>query len=490
MNASELNSNSAQAPKQYFCNSLGFELGPISFDDVVKMIRDQGLVGTDSYRATDNSEWLELAGSELFGSFLSGPAAGGPNAARASHSTDQSMGIKDASRSTAAASSLRKRPPVPKSGPRIIGASTPSPTTTASPTTAASRPAQKPSAAAARPTKTVHPTKHAAHIPSGSEAETVEISASDTNPNLPNADQAQSTGATATGTTSTTSGSATAPAATTAAALEQSTQSSPAQTAAPIQTAAPAQTSSEPPAVAPQVESPASASRPQPQPLPKSGGFDLAGIVKNRIVQIAAGVVLAGVLGYFFFPAGNTDEVLREWCNTLKSIEQQHSTLQESEAPTAQWTKFLIDSEKRVEEMVAALSDSANSENPSTQHLLWASRDYLPKMLAECQVQTGPSQKNYQYHVLCADRLLKGMSAEPKPVAKATETQPDGQPVATTQAPATPAAVASTPAAAPIPTTTTLGPGPDPDAVTVGTAAKPAPTIEPYPEGTATGDSE
>jgi cell division septation protein DedD len=268
-----------------------------------------------------------------------------------------------------------------------------------------------------------------------------------------------------------------------------------------------------PPAVSPPSQTPVTAttapptrdSRPTPAPVsrpaapafalqPKRSGIDVGEILGNRKVQIGAGIIVALALLFVFLPRG-TASSHRVWCDLLMNLEKRHLQMQSSEADEAQWQSFDKQANEDVAEMVDALKDTASAAEPVTQHLLWASRDYLPTMIEKCQLETGKPQLNFKYHVKCADRLLRGLSVEPQAIAKSEQEpdQSDAQPVgvtSTSRAPTSSAVGRSSPTNA-RPTANTgrgaYGPGTGFVPLDNGdTLDEP----EPYPEGTKSGDTE
>ena len=136
------------------------------------------------------------------------------------------------------------------------------------------------------------------------------------------------------------------------------------------------------------------------------GGFSMPN-VNLPVVAGALAVVGGLVLGWYFFPsAGFSSAKDAEAYNTLVSMLAECQKLRAKSASEAEWTAFTDRCTNQAKPIVDRLKIEANSERQGKQHLLWASRDFLPKMLADSKTGGTEAEKLFEEHLNKARTLL------------------------------------------------------------------------------------
>ena len=175
-----------------------------------------------------------------------------------------------------------------------------------------------------------------------------------------------------------------------------------AEPAAKIETATPAQ--APPPAMA------AVPTPPRPKPkikVERSNPLEALGpLMKPQILGgIAAVIVLAAVfyfvpVGELFAPGG------KEELAKLQAIHKEFLALQQKKASESEWNSFKQKVTTETAPMIKQLEVDASVHNPHIQHLMWAARDHLKKMLANAQAETNPELKRFESELQEAERLI------------------------------------------------------------------------------------
>lgn len=173
-----------------------------------------------------------------------------------------------------------------------------------------------------------------------------------------------------------------------------------------------------PPAMPPQ---PAAPSRPPvKKPAPSRDNSDRRRVLALSAAVIAGVGLLGGGVWAIIAMTGGPPAEAREWCDQLMAIHKKHVSMREGEAPGSEWNSFATESQSKADHMVPILIDTASTEQPALQHLLWASRDYLGLMIKDCREEAGGAELSFEEHVLTADRILRGVSLDDPPTDTAS----------------------------------------------------------------------
>ena len=86
-----------------------------------------------------------------------------------------------------------------------------------------------------------------------------------------------------------------------------------------------------------------------------------------------------------------------------------------AEASSAEWDAFAERARQELAPIVVSLEHVARADNRFAQQLLWAGRDYFPKMLDDARNNTSESEQQFDYHLVRARWLTEGKDLEGKP---------------------------------------------------------------------------
>ncbi|MDF1745562.1 MAG: DUF4339 domain-containing protein [Gimesia sp.] len=151
---------------------------------------------------------------------------------------------------------------------------------------------------------------------------------------------------------------------------------------------------------------------PPPRPKPKmkvqrTNPLEaLEPLMKPQILGgVAAVVVLAAVfyfvpLGGLFSPGGH-EELAK-----LQAVHKEFLALQQKQASESEWSSFNNKVMSEMTPMIKELEANASSSNPHMQHLMWAARDHLKKMLDNAQQKNNPDQTKFENQLKEAERLI------------------------------------------------------------------------------------
>ncbi len=129
---------------------------------------------------------------------------------------------------------------------------------------------------------------------------------------------------------------------------------------------------------------------------------------------IIAGIALLALI--WFFPYANRHTAL------LAEVEQAYSDFQQlrtENADEARWSELQGRLETQFADTVKQLDKTAGPDDPASQHLLWALRDYLPRMLQDGRLKRSKSEDQFEENLNGARNFV-----HPQPVAAPTEATP------------------------------------------------------------------
>lgn len=139
----------------------------------------------------------------------------------------------------------------------------------------------------------------------------------------------------------------------------------------------------------------------------RSNPFEALGpMMDPKILGGVGGVIALVAILYFvpiadlFSPSGK-DELAK-----FKAIDQQFLSLQQKKASDAEWNSFKSKTTQELAPILKELEVNAGSDRPHLQHLLWAGRDYLPKMLDNAREKSSPDQEKFEKYLKEAERIM------------------------------------------------------------------------------------
>ena len=92
--------------------------------------------------------------------------------------------------------------------------------------------------------------------------------------------------------------------------------------------------------------------------------------------------------------------------NKLQEVYRKFLALQKLQASDAEWEQFKKQVQDEMKPVVKYLSETAYSEYPHLQHMLWASRDWLPKMLDSARTTPSQDQVKFIKNLKRAEQLI------------------------------------------------------------------------------------
>lgn len=94
----------------------------------------------------------------------------------------------------------------------------------------------------------------------------------------------------------------------------------------------------------------------------------------------------------------------------LKAIHKQFLVLQKKQADVQEWEKFTKKVKLELPQIVKDLEEVASSKYPHLQHMLWATKDYLPWMLKNARTKSSRDQEKFEAHLKEAERIFSKLS--------------------------------------------------------------------------------
>lgn len=90
----------------------------------------------------------------------------------------------------------------------------------------------------------------------------------------------------------------------------------------------------------------------------------------------------------------------------MKALHKQFLALQKKKASDPEWTRFEKKVHTEMDPIIKNLKETAYSDYPQLQHLLWASRDYLYPMLKDARTEKNRAQDKFETHLKEAERII------------------------------------------------------------------------------------
>lgn len=139
-----------------------------------------------------------------------------------------------------------------------------------------------------------------------------------------------------------------------------------------------------------------------------------------KSLGIAGGLAL--LLLIWFFPYPN------QYSTLLADVQNTYTefiALREQNADEAQWEDLQARTEALYRDRVKQLEQTATPDDPASQCLLWALRDYLPKMLREARIKRTAAEEKFEENLVAARSFI-----HPQAAATTTDTDTGQEPVA------------------------------------------------------------
>ncbi|QDT94212.1 DUF4339 domain-containing protein [Gimesia algae] len=150
------------------------------------------------------------------------------------------------------------------------------------------------------------------------------------------------------------------------------------------------------------------AARPKPKiQVQRSNPLEALGPLMDPKILGGVGGVIAIVAIFFFVPLGDLfapsgkDEFAR-----FQTFYQEYQALQTKQAGPAEYTSLKNKTNTELGPIIKDLESTASSDYPALQQLLWAGRDYLPKMLENPGPESARDQEKFEKCLKEAERLI------------------------------------------------------------------------------------
>lgn len=98
----------------------------------------------------------------------------------------------------------------------------------------------------------------------------------------------------------------------------------------------------------------------------------------------------------------------RAYSREIQLISDEFQQSRRCTATDLEWDALQSRAEATLSPIVRELSKSADTKNPIRQHLLWAARDYMPKMLRDARLKPSEAEQLFERHMEESRRLLGG----------------------------------------------------------------------------------
>ena len=114
----------------------------------------------------------------------------------------------------------------------------------------------------------------------------------------------------------------------------------------------------------------------------------------------------------------------------LSSTWEELKSKRSLKASQSEWDEFAERAQRQIKPLVVQLEKTASTSNPTDQQLLWASRDFLPKMLSDARTAESDSERKFSLHLQRAKWLhdgkdIRGKSRDPSQKLKPFGTTSD-----------------------------------------------------------------
>lgn len=148
----------------------------------------------------------------------------------------------------------------------------------------------------------------------------------------------------------------------------------------------------------------------------------LGTLVRDNAQALGISGGLALLLLIWFFPYSNQYSTLLA---DVQTTYMEFIALREQNADEAQWADLQARTEALYRDRVKELERNASPDDPASQCLLWALRDYLPKMLQEARMKRTAAEEKFEENLVAARSFI-----HPEAAAASAETEPGQEPVA------------------------------------------------------------
>lgn len=193
--------------------------------------------------------------------------------------------------------------------------------------------------------------------------------------------------------------------------VESTTDTTPAETetkptAIASAAATPAPMPSAPAAPVAAAAPPAARAKPKIQ-VQRSNPLEALGPLMDPKILGGVGGVIALVAILYFVPLGDLFSPSgKEEYAKFQTFYQEFKALQSKQAGPAEYTSLKNKADTELGPLVKELETSASSDRPALQQLLWAGRDYLPKMMENPGTKPSLEQERFENCLKEAERLL------------------------------------------------------------------------------------
>lgn len=138
--------------------------------------------------------------------------------------------------------------------------------------------------------------------------------------------------------------------------------------------------------------------------------FVRAAVSWIALIAVMVGLVVILIRNFpqFWFRASDPLETYTSLWDELKEKRT-------GKVSSAEWDSFAARARDELSPIVARLERIASADNRVAQQLLWAGRDYFPKMLDDARSNVSESEQRFDYHLVRARWLTEGKDLEGKP---------------------------------------------------------------------------
>lgn len=128
------------------------------------------------------------------------------------------------------------------------------------------------------------------------------------------------------------------------------------------------------------------------------------------LIAVVVGLIVILVRNFpqFWFRASDPLETYTSLWDELKEKRR-------GKVSSVEWDSFAARARDELSPIVARLERIASADNRVAQQLLWAGRDYFPKMLDDARSNVSESEQRFDYHLVRARWLTEGKDLEGKP---------------------------------------------------------------------------
>jgi hypothetical protein len=140
----------------------------------------------------------------------------------------------------------------------------------------------------------------------------------------------------------------------------------------------------------------------------------LGALVRDNATPLGIVAGLALLLLIWFFPYPN------QYSTLLADVQNTYTefiALREENADESRWEDLQARTEALYRDRVKQLEQTATPDDPASQCLLWALRDYLPKMLQEARMKRTAAEEKFEENLVAARGFIH--PGAPAPAAEA-----------------------------------------------------------------------